>query len=97
MVSEFRKINQTQWTDQCLIAPTASRGVPAIRDMRRVSLRHEIEARGLSARCNKKVMKHFSSYPSPFSFLHFTLPDGGFALTFAGIIFLCIRDFASWF
>ena len=31
----------------------------------------------------------------PFPFLHFTLPDGGCALTFAGIIFLYIWIFLA--
>ena len=49
--------------------------------------RHESEAQSLSPHYNKKIGKHF--FPSlqfPSFLLHFHLPDGGCALTFAGII-----------
>ena len=53
--------------------------------------------RGTKPLCSLQKESYETFLPPipPFPFLHFTLPDEGCALTFAGIIFLCIWIFLA--
>ena len=60
-------------------------GVPAILEIIYVFLWHESEAQGLSAHCSLQQESWKTFFPPiPPVLLHFHLPDGGCALTFAG-------------
>ena len=71
--------------------------VPAILNIICMFIRHESEAQSLSPHYNKKLENIFSSLQFHPLLLHFHLPDGRCALTFAGIIFLSFPIFLAWY
>ena len=74
-------------TDKCFISPAAVKGLPDIREIICVFLRHKGEAPSLSAHCNKKFRTEFTllsfillsgmaGLPSPlFGSNHLVKPD----------------------
>jgi len=83
LAEKLKKNSRTQ-TEKCVISPAAGKGV---------FLPSEI----LYVYFQDMKARHKASQLPPFPplLLHFHLPDGGCALTFAGIIFLCIRIFLT--
>ena len=86
-------LNATQGLT-CLFFSYLQGGVSVIRDIIRVSIydmkvRHKVSL--LTA--TRKLENIFPSLPSPLAPL--SSPDGGCALTFAGIILLCISIFLT--
>ena len=82
-------------TDQCFISPAAVKGLPAIREIICVFLRHNyIKGRHQASllTATRNLGQNSPSFHS--LLLHFTLWDGGFALSFVWIESCCETGFS---
>ena len=79
-------------TDQCFMSPAAVKGLPAIREIICVFLRHKGEAQASLLTATRNLGQNLPSFHS--LLLHFTLWDGGFALSFVWIESSCETGFS---
>ena len=72
-------------------------GVPAILNIICMFINMKARHKASLLTTTRKLENIFPSLQFPPLLLHFHLPDGGCALTFAGIIFLSIPIFLAWY